>query len=345
MKPQPNASSHKNRPLIRFAQAIMLLVLCSGFTACTKSDHKPVNTPEKVTIAFATVVETTLAQVAQTRGYFREEGLEVTAHLHPYGKLALREVLEGKADFATVAETPAMFAIMNGEKISLIATIQSSRKNHAIVARKDMGILTPQDLMGKRIATTIGTTADFFMDGFLAANGISRKEIEVVNLKQGDLQNDVFNGDVEAVSTFYPFTIQIQNKLGGNGVTFYDKDIYTATFNVVVPQELISENPGKIRKVLRALVRAEEFVMGNPAEAQNIVAKFSGIDPGIVSEAWAVSSFDLTLNQSLILVLEDESQWAIKGGMTRARNIPNYLDFIYIDGLNSVKPSAVRILR
>jgi hypothetical protein len=27
-------------------------------------------------------------------------------------------VLEGKADFATVAETPIMFAIMKGEKIS-----------------------------------------------------------------------------------------------------------------------------------------------------------------------------------------------------------------------------------
>jgi len=345
MKPRVNASSRKYRFLIRFAQAIMLLVLCAGFTSCTKSDHKPVKPPEKVTMAFATLVESTLAQVAQARGYFREEGLEVTAHLHPYGKLALREVLEGKADFATVAETPAMFAIMNGEKICLIASIQSSQNNHAIVARKDLGILTPQDLKGKRIATTLGVTADFFMDGYLAANGISRKEMEVVNLRQGMLQNAIVNGDVEAVSTFYPFLSQIQNKLGDNGVTFYDKDIYTATFNVVVPQALVRENPGKIRKALRALVRAEEYVRGNPAEAQNMVAKFSGIAPGIVSEAWDVSSFDLTLNQSLILVLEDESQWAIKGGMTRARKIPNYLDFIYIDGLNSVKPSAVRILR
>ncbi len=62
--------------------------------------------------------------------------------MHPYGKTALKEVLEGKADFATVAETPVMFAIMKGEKISIIATIQTSSRNSAIMARKDKGILT-----------------------------------------------------------------------------------------------------------------------------------------------------------------------------------------------------------
>ena len=48
--------------------------------------------------------------------------------MHALWETALKEVLEGKADFATVAETPVMFAIMNGEKISIIATIQTSTK-------------------------------------------------------------------------------------------------------------------------------------------------------------------------------------------------------------------------
>ena len=52
----------------------------------------------------------------------------------------------------------------------------------------------------------------------------------------------------------------------------------------------------------------------------------------------------MSLDQSLILALEDESRWAIKRGLVREMNIPNYLDFIYLDGLTSVKPEAVRIL-
>jgi len=59
-----------------------------------------------------------------------------------------------------------MFAIMEGNKISIIATIQTSNRNNAIIARKDRGILTPQDLRGRKIATTFGTIAEFFMDAF-----------------------------------------------------------------------------------------------------------------------------------------------------------------------------------
>jgi NitT/TauT family transport system substrate-binding protein len=269
----------------------------------------------------------------------------VTARLHPYGKLALSDVLEGKADFATVAETPAMFAILNGEKIAIIASIYSSQKNHAIVARKDLGILVPRDLKGKKIATTLGITSDFFMDGFLAVRGIARKELTVVNLKPEELENAIESSEVAAVSTFQPFLARTQKKLGNNGITFYDEGLYTNSFNVGATQEYIRKNPEKVRKVLRALFKAEEMARENPAAAQKMVAQFTGIAPDIVAESWAISSFDLTLNQSLVLVLEDEAQWAIEHGFTRARKVPNFLFYIYFDGLKSIKPEAVRILQ
>src|SRR5512133_2836274 len=98
---------------------VTALATCVCFCACTRTDQKPAGPPEKITLALATLPETALAQVAQSRGFYREVGLETTVHLHPYGKIALKEILEGTADFATVAETPVMFAIMNGEKISV----------------------------------------------------------------------------------------------------------------------------------------------------------------------------------------------------------------------------------
>ncbi len=98
--------------------------------------------------------------------------------------------------------------------------------------------------------------------------------------------------------------------------------------------------------MLRALIRAEEFVKQNPDEAQKIVADFSGIDRAIVREYLGrYQTSVVSLDQSLLLALEDESRWAIEGGLTRETRVPNYLDFIYLDGLASVKPKAVRILR
>ena len=326
------------------ALAVSALILGYFFMRADRR-HKAVGPPEKVTIAYATPPYTVLAEIAQLKGYYLQEGLEATPHLHSYGKAALDEVLGGTADFATVAVTPVMFAIMKGEKISIIATIYSSNRNSAIVARKDKGILTQSDLKGRTIAATLGTSGDFFMDAFLAVYGISRKDMEVVDLKPEEMQDALVNGAVDAVSVFNPFLIQVQKKLGDRGMTFYDEDIYTQKFNIVATQEYISRNPGKVIKMLRALVKAEEFVSRNPTEAQKIVADFNHMDMDMLREIWAVASFGVTLDQSLVLALEDESRWAMNSGLIDKRKVPDYLDFLYLDGLLSVRPEAVRILR
>ncbi len=329
--------------LIRPAVAVLAICIC--LFACTQADQPPAGPAEKITIAFANPPYTVLADVAQMQGYFLQEGLESSPQFHSSGKATLAAVLEGKADFATTAETPVMFAIMKGEKIAVIATIQTSNKNHAIVARKDKGVLTLNDLKGRKIASTFGTNADFFLDAYLSVHGITRKNMEVVDLKPGELQNALVNGDVDAVSVFQPFLIQAQKKLDDRGVTFYDEDIYSQTFNLVATQEFISKNPETVKKLLRALVKAEEFVRKNPAEAQKIVSASRKIDIDLIGEIWDGNNFSVSLDQSLVLALEDESRWAIQGGLTKETKVPNYLDYIYIDGLSSVKPEAVRILR
>jgi len=324
---------------------VSALALAACFCACNRTDQKTAGPPVKITVAYATLPETALAQVAQSRGYYREEGLEATAHLLPYGKLALKEVLEGKADFATVAETPVMFAIMKGEAISIIATIHTSSLGHAILARRDRGILTIGDLKGKRIAVTLGTTSHFFLDAMLGINGISRKGVLIADVKADEIPDALTHGDIDAVSTFNPYVDLTKKKLGNRVITFQSKDIYRYTFNVVATQEFIRKNPGKVRKMLHALVKAEDFVRNSPVAAQKIVSDFSGIEIAMVRDIWATASFQVILDQSLILGLEDESRWAISSGLTGARKVPNYLDYIYLDGLKSVKPDAVRILR
>lgn len=335
----PNRMQHR---LIAPTIAVVILAICASLFACT--DQKPAGPPEKVTIAYAPT-NSILAQVAQAQDYYLQEGLEATLHLQPYGKLALKEMLEGKADFAICGETPIMFAIMNGEEISIIATIQISNKDSAIIARRDKGILTPSDLKSRKIGMTSGTVSDFLLDAFLAVNGISRKEVKVVNMKADDLPDALANGELDVIATFSPFVTQAQKKLGNKGTTFYGEDIYTQTFDVVATQEYIRRNPGKVRKLLSALINAEKFAGENRVEAQKIVADLNRMDIAMIREIWAITSYSITLDQQLLLALEDESRWAIKGGLTRARKVPNYLDFIYLDGLASVKPEAVRILR
>lgn len=345
MKPFTEASFHTQRFLVRLALTLLLSAISVFFLACSRSDQTYAGQPEKVTIACSTAIDTVLAAVAQTQGFYRQEGLEVTSHEHPYGKPALGEVLEGKADFATVAETPVMFEIMKGEKISVIATIQTSSMDNAIVARKDKGIRTGRDLKGKKLGVPLGTTADFFMDYYLATHGLSRKEIRIVDLKAEELPESLAKGGVDAASLFNPYIIEAQKKLGERGISFFDADVYTWTFNIVATQDFIRNNPEKVRRLLKALLKAEEFTREQPETAQKIVADSSRVDMDLVRAIWADTSFRVVLDQSLVLALEDESRWAIKEGLTGKTKIPNYLNYIYFDGLRSVKPDVVRILR
>ncbi|HEX9023605.1 MAG TPA: NrtA/SsuA/CpmA family ABC transporter substrate-binding protein [Geobacteraceae bacterium] len=332
--------------LLRTAMAVVAaLAIAACLFACTSEAEKPAGPPERVTIAYSATTDAVLAEVAQTLGYYLEEGLAVTPRLHHYGKPALEDLLAGKADFATAAETPIMFAIMKGAKISIIATIETSNRGNAVIARRDRGINNLGDLKGKRIAAIAGTTSDFYLNSLLAINGISRKDFEVVDLKVEELSGALERGEVDAISTFTPYTVHAQRRLGENGITFHDKEIYTWTFNLVATQEFIRMHPERVRKVLKALVRAEDFVEQNPAEAQRIVAAFSGEELEVVRGIWPDIRFRVSLDQALLLALEDESRWAMRAGLAPGKDIPNYLDFIYCDGLKSVKPQAVSILR
>lgn len=324
---------------------ILSLALGVFIAACDRADKKPGGAPENVAIAYSAITDTVLAEVAYVNGYFRQEGLEVTPLMHAYGKPALEDLLAGKADFATVAETPIMFAVMKGAKIVIIATIQTSDTGNAIVAKQDSGIVSLGDLKGKRIAATLGTTSDFFLGVILGINGIARKDITVINIKAEDMAVALERNDIDAISTFTPYVTHAKKKLGKRAIIFRDKDIYRWTYNIVSTKEFVAKNPVAVAKMLRALVRAETYVAEYPAESQKIVADFSGIDISIVRDIWADTSFRVSLDQPLILSLEDESRWAINNRLTHAREIPNYLDYIYLDGLMSVKPEAVRILK
>lgn len=316
-----------------------------AMTAVLFSCSRPQGAAEKTTIAIAALPEATLANVAAARDFFREEGLDATTHLFPYGKIALQQLLGGKADFATVAETPVMFAIMRGEKISVIATIVTTKSGHVIVARKDRGIVNIGDLKGKTIGTTMGTSAQFFLDAILLAKGVPRGDISIVDMPAEKLPGALARGEVDAISAFTPYTLLAEDQLHDNAVVFADKDIYRYTFNVVAKQDFIRNNPRKVQKVLRALVKAEKFLQSDPAEAQKIVGKVTGLQMDVLRRIWDDSDFSVSLDQTLILALEDESDWAIKNRLSTATKVPNYLPYIYLEGLQSIRPDAVRILK
>ena len=110
-------------------------------------------------------------------------------------------------------------------------------------------------------------------------------------------------------------------------------------------QDFVQRSPQTIARFLRALIQAEDFLAKHPAQAQNIIAAAIKVDQELVRQVWDAFSYQVSLSQNLLITLEDETRWAMKNKLTDQTVMPNYLSYIYVDGLKSVKPGAVRMDR
>ena len=330
----------------------MFLAVCCAvtLTSCDKAPLQAAGSAgsegrQKVTVAYTTQPQSTLIHIAVNKGYFSNQGLDVQPLIHSFGKAALQSVLDGKADFATVAETPVMFSVLKGDKIFVIANIESSSVNNALLARPDAGIVKAADLKGKRIGFTPGTTSDFFLDSFLTAQGLTRKEITPVPLTPNEMQEALQTRKVDAVSSWNYTLTQIKHQLGAQAVIFYDRQIYTETFNIAAMQDFVQRNPQAVTRFLRALIQAEDFVAKNPQEAQDIMAAAIKVDKELVREVWDAFNYQVRLEQNLLITLEDETRWAMKNKLTDKTVMPNYKDYIHVESLMAVRRETVKLKR
>jgi ABC-type nitrate/sulfonate/bicarbonate transport system substrate-binding protein len=339
---------NKDGPVQRFVRTsvslVIIMAIALAVPACRQQSPQQTGVPGKITLAYSITPSAGLIQIAFAKGYFDQEGLNVLAQPHTFGKLALKSVFDGKADLATAADTPIMFSVMAGKKTSILAVVQTSNRNTAIVVRKDRGIAGPSDLKGKKIGVTKGTTSDFFLEIFMTVHRINRNQISLIDLRPDEMTEAINTDRVDAATAFNPTLAQLQLKLGKMGLTFYGESIYTEYFCLAAQQDYVHKHPEAVRKVLRALVKAEAFVRDHPEESRGLIAEFTKVDKALIDKAWADLNFRVTLDQGLLVNLEDQTRWAIKNNLTDKGVMPNYLDFIYMDGLQAIKPEAVRII-
>ena len=296
---------------------------------------------EKLTIAVALIPMSAPIFVAFDRGYFRQEGLDILIEPYGAGKDALAAALSGKADMATVAETPVMFTVMGGGRLFVIATIADSEKDLAIVARKDRGISQPADLRDKTIGVTPGTTGDFFLESFLDFHNVPKQSTKTVSLKPDEMQPALTAGHVDAVAAWEPVVGKVRAELGAAVQTYYAAGFYRETWNIIAVPDLVKKRPEAVKKVLRALISAERFIVEKPVEAQQIVASHLRVDKAVVAAAWNDLYFRVALDQSLLVNLENQARWAIRNKLVTGTEVPNFMGNLYPEALKAVRSDSV----
>lgn len=330
----------KNLKLILF---LMAIILVTNPVCRINAEQKA---PEKVSIGIQdnTIVATVL--VAKAKDFFAKEGLDVNIKKYPSGKLALEAMLKNETDLATVAGIPIVMESFNRDDFLILSGIAYSEKGIWVIARKDRGINGMSDLKGKKIATQENSASHFFLSMFLLHNHILESDVGIVYLQPQDMVQAFINGDIDAFSLRNPYISQAKAALGDKAIEFFELGAYRQTFNLVGRRGFIKEKPEVIKKVLKAMLKAEAFMRDNTAEAKKaVVAQLGQEREKEVTDDWNIYQFEISLEQSLIITLEDVARWAIKNGLTQKKEIPNYLDFIYLEALNEIDPDNVTIIK
>jgi NitT/TauT family transport system substrate-binding protein len=243
-----------------------------------------------------------------------------------------------------VADIPIMFAVTKGQPVSIVATIATVERDPGIIGRKDKGVLTLANLNGKRIGVTLGTSGHFVLDAFLIRQKLSTDDVTLRDLQPEELADALVKGDVDAVATWEPYLGALRTQLGANGTTFYSEGIYELPFTIAGRRDYVVSHPETIKKLLRALIRAERFCQDEPDAARQIIAGAINVSLENLREVWPTYRLNVALHQSLLLTLEDETRWAIKNQLTASSDLPNYLNYLYLDGLRAVKPESVTVI-
>ncbi len=311
----------------------LVLLSCTGKT-------------DSVVVAYSPFESAALFWIAQDNCFFERNNLNVAVRKYDTGAAALDGMLRNEADIVVgTSEFPVVGAAFQKEKIKIIGAIDKAEIIY-LVARKDRGIEKVADLKGKMVGTTPGTVANFYLGRFLNLNGMDIKDVVVVDLKRPEeWVSSILNADVDAICTAQPYIDAIKETMGDKVVVWPTQSNQPVFGLVISSGEWIENNPEIASRFLKSLAQAEEYLTGHPAESKVIVQRWLDVDTDYMETVWSQNQYSLSLNEYLILSMEDEARWMINNNLTTEKQMPDFTEYIYEDGLKAVEPNVVNIIR
>lgn len=269
-----------------------------------------------------------LLAIASAQNFFRREGLNVEFTTEELGRKCLDHMVNGRVDFAVAYVAPVVKAIKKGHGINIITELHSATRNAGIVYRKD-AIDNDDDLRGKKIAVTKGTSSEGLLRMYMLAHDLKEESFTLVNAKPDDMQWMIETGVVDAVVAWEPYLTRILNT---NEYSFLESSFNTEFSMLLSRSDAPTAVTDAIPGILLALHRAQEYAVEDPESAQMISRKALQFDEHDLSPSiWAKSRFRLGLSAVLEAMLQLSRTSAEKGEIValsepRQYFVPQYLD-------------------
>lgn len=324
-----------------------------GFSRSALAQAKPEVT--RLGLAFGLDPVFAPHMIAIQKGWFREAGFtEVSTKTFSGGALAGEALVAGDIQLWTPGNLPPISMTHSGVPIVVLGTNALAMAADWLVARKDAGIRTPEDLYKAKIGLLQGSTASAVLHYLAAHYKLDEKRLQVVNMPPPEQLAALNSNAVQAMLCWQPWGFNATK--GGSAELVHTGLVsefaanrgqkvqvsYTRSL-FVTSQEFVRKNPIATRRMVEVLVRAQRYV-ADPKHRNEVVTLFveqSKQDRSLADAIWDQYTFDPVFDDAYVRDMQRLSDFLVTSG--RLKSPKNPLEYTYTDPVAAVDPSLVRV--
>ncbi len=235
-----------------------------------------------------------LWEIAKEENLFEKNGVKVNLKWFDNYSDSLSALATGylDANSQTLNDTiPQADKAVYGEVVVLVN--DNSAGNDKIIVSKDINKI--EDLKGKKVALEEGVVDDFLLTLALQSKGMSRDDVEIINIETGAAASAFALGKVDAVGAFPPFWLTALQREGSKELISSKEFPGAIPDLLVVTQKLIDERPEAVQGLVNTWFDILDFMEKNPERANQIIAIRAG-----------VTTYELKLFQSGVKIFDRE---------------------------------------
>ena len=256
---------------------ILLCIFC--FASCATGQGKSSTSGlQPVSLQLQWIPQAQFAgyYVALDKGWYRDEGIDLTIKPGGPGFNPVELVADGKSDFGTALLADLAVAVQKKRPVISIGQIQQ-RNGLYLVSKKSSNIKQPKDFIGKRVGIWRGNWEAQF-NALIAKDGVSRNDINVISQEfsmEPFLKGEL---DVTSVMIYNEFYFLINAGMNFENLNLIDYASYGLAFpgdTLFTNRQTVSSQRDLCIRMLRASIKGWQHAIDYPEEAVNIVLKYA----------------------------------------------------------------------
>jgi NitT/TauT family transport system substrate-binding protein len=210
--------------------------------------------------------------LADHTGSFEQQGLEMEWIQFTTGLELFQALISGGIDVLTTGAVISNFPARGQGKMFLTNCVEFGTAQLWVNA--DQGVADFEDLRGKKISTTVGTTAHVYLDRALRSHGLTPEDVEIVNQRMSEAVTSFISGAVPAVALWVPFNIRVRDQVA-SAKKLDDASAYYPEAAIIsgwaAGNDYFEDNPDVLKRIIRAWLPANDFLVAKPDEALEIL--------------------------------------------------------------------------